>query len=62
MTGIASSEEIRAAQIVTLSTLALWLGIGYVQPLRPYANRVRAVLLAAYLIGSAAFVAYVVLR
>ena len=62
MFGTASPEEIRAAQIITLSTFALWMGIGYVPPLRPHANLLRAILLACYLIGCTAFVLYVYMR
>jgi hypothetical protein len=55
-------DEIRAAQIITLATLALWLAVGYVPPLQRYVSLVRAALLAAYLVGSAAFVAFVYFR
>lgn len=56
-----SDEEIRAAQVFTGSTFALWLVIGYVPAVRRYANTIRAFLLGVYLAGCAAFVAYVYL-
>jgi uncharacterized membrane protein len=54
-----SDEEIRAAQIFTGATFALWLVIGYVPAIRRYANIVRAFLLGFYLFGCVAFVAYI---
>ncbi len=57
-----SGEEIRAAQVITLSTFALWMAIGYVPGMRHRANLIRGALLMAYLAGSVAFVAYVFLR
>ena len=54
-----SAEDMRAAQTITFATLALWIGVGVVPPLRPHARRIRAVVLALYLLGSAGFVLYV---
>lgn len=60
--GTVSPEDIRAAQIFTGATLALWLGIGYVSPFRRYANSIRAFLLAFYLCGCVGYLVYVFLR
>jgi hypothetical protein len=54
-----SAEDMRAAQTITLATLALWIGVGVVPPLQPHARRIRIAVLAAYLLGSAGFVLYV---
>jgi hypothetical protein len=52
----------RAAQLLTGATMAAWLTCGVVPAARPYATKLRAGLLAAYLLGCAAFVGYVLLR
>ena len=54
-----SADDIRAAQTITFATLALWIGVGVVPPLRPHASRIRAVVLVLYLLGAAGFVLYV---
>ena len=54
-----SADDMRAAQTITLATLALWFGVGVVPPLRPHARRIRAVVLVLYLLGGAGFVLYV---
>jgi len=62
MLATVSDQEFRAAQILTLSTLALWLALGFVPALRRYANAIRACLLAFFVVGWAAFLAYAFLR
>jgi hypothetical protein len=54
-----SAEDMRSAQIITLATLALWIGVGVVPPLRPHARGIRIATLALYLVGCAGFVVYV---
>jgi uncharacterized membrane protein len=53
-----TDAEIRAAQVFTGATFALWLIVGYVPAVRRYANIIRAFLLGLYLVGCAAFLAY----
>lgn len=53
-----TDQEIRAAQVFTGATFALWLAVGYVPAIRRHANIVRGFLLGLYLVGCAAFVAY----
>ncbi|HUN39593.1 MAG TPA: hypothetical protein VMU81_04830 [Acetobacteraceae bacterium] len=57
-----SPDEIRAAQMLTGGTMALFLMAGLVPGLRPYAGKIRAGVLAAYLLGCAAFVGYVLIK
>jgi len=52
----------RAAQILAGATMAAWLACGWIPGARPYAMRIRAWLLAAYLLGCAAFIAHALLR
>ncbi|MBV9757446.1 MAG: hypothetical protein JO047_10365 [Alphaproteobacteria bacterium] len=56
-----SAEEIRAAQVFTGGTFALWLAVGYLPAVRRYAAQIRAVLLVVYLVGFVGFVAYALL-
>ena len=62
MFGPVSNGEMHAAQIVTGATMALWLTIGYVPGLKTHATRLRAALLAAYLLGCVAVLAHALLR
>jgi hypothetical protein len=62
MLGLATVEEVRAAQILTGATLAAWLACGVIPVARPYATKIRAGLLAVYLLGCAAFITYVLVR
>lgn len=55
-------EDMRRAQIFSTAALALFIGSGVVPGLRPYANRIRLVLLVFYVLACAGFVAYVLLR
>jgi hypothetical protein len=60
--GAVSSEQMRAAQIVTSVTMAVLIGVGVVPGLRRYAGTIRLVLLAAYLVSCGVFVAWLLLR
>jgi hypothetical protein len=57
-----SSEDVRAAQIVTGVTMALFIGAGLTPGLREYAGRIRVALLVLYLLASCGFIAYVLVR
>jgi hypothetical protein len=57
-----TAEQMRAAQMLTGATMAAWLACGAIPGIRPHATKIRAGLLAAYLAGCAAFVAYVLFR
>lgn len=56
-----SDQEIRAAQVFTGATFALWLAVGYVPAVSRHASAIRAVLLVVYLAGFVGFIGYVVL-
>ena len=62
MFGPASPEEMHAAQILTGLAMALFISIGLVPGVARYAGKIRVVVLAIYLLGCAALVAYVLLR
>ena len=49
----------RAAQLISGATMAIWIGMGVLPPLRPYAHAVRRALLLIYLAGCVGFIAYV---
>jgi len=51
----------RAAQIVTGATMALWIGVGLVPGLRLHVSAIRRAVLALYLLAFAGFVIYQVL-
>jgi hypothetical protein len=57
-----SPDDIRAAQVITLATLALWFGVSVVPPLQPHARAIRAIVLTLYLLGAAGFVLSVMTR
>jgi hypothetical protein len=57
-----SGEQVRQAQIVTGLAMAAFISVGVVPGLRPYAARIRLVLLVVYLLACAAFVTWVLLR
>jgi len=59
MFGPVTGQEMQAAQILTGATMALFLLAGLVPGLRRHAGRLRAGVLAAYLLGCAALVGYV---
>jgi hypothetical protein len=52
----------QTARIITGAAMAVFIGIGVVPGLRPYASRIRIWLLVLYLLAAGAFVAYVLLR
>ena len=52
------AAEMQAAQMLSGVAMALFLTVGLVPALRPYAARIRAWLLGVYLLGCVAFVAY----
>lgn len=56
-----TDQEMRAAQVFTGATLALWLLVGYAPPVRRHARAIRGCLLAIYIAGCAGFFAYVYL-
>ena len=57
-----TSEDMQAARIVTGATLAAWLACGVIPGVRPYASKIRAGLLVAYLLCCAGYIGYVLLR
>ena len=59
MPGPVTAEEMRAAQILTGATMAAWLACGAIPGVRPYATKLRAVLLGIYLLCCAGFIAFV---
>ena len=61
MFGPATATEVEAARVLTGAAMALFIAVGLVPGLRPYATPVRAGILAAYLLGCAGFVVYVLL-
>jgi hypothetical protein len=58
----ATADELRAAQILTGAAMALFLMVGLIPGLGPYAGKLRAGVLAAYLLGCVAFMGYVLLK
>ena len=59
MLGTVSADEMRAAQLISGITMAIWIGVGVLPPLQPYAHTIRRTLLMAYLICCMGFIAYV---
>jgi len=62
MFSAATADELRAAQIITGVTMVLFLMAGLIPGLGPYAGKIRAGVLTAYLLGCVAFVGYVLLK
>jgi hypothetical protein len=54
----ATPAEMHAAQILTGTTMALWIVVGLAPGIQAYATPIRAVLLILYLLGFAGFVIY----
>ena len=54
-------EQVRAAQIISGAAMAVFIGVGVVPGLRPYAATIRLVLLTAYLVACCGFIAWVLL-
>ena len=57
-----SGEDIRAAQMLTGATLAMFLMANVVPGLRPYAGRLRLAIVSAYFIAAAGFMVYLLVR
>jgi hypothetical protein len=57
-----TDDQMRVAQILSGATMALWLAVGFVPGVRRHAQKIRAVALAAYLLGGAVFMTYVLTR
>jgi hypothetical protein len=55
-------DDMRAAQGITLVTLALFLLTWRVPALRPHAHRVRVAIVALYLAGVTGFLVYLAVR
>ena len=62
MFGPVTGQEMQAAQILTGAAMVLFLMVGLVPGLRRHVGTLRAGVLAAYLLGCAALVGYVLLR
>jgi hypothetical protein len=59
---LVSADEMRAAQLLTGARMAAWLACGAIPGVRPYAAKIRAGVLAAYLLGCAGYIGYVLFR
>lgn len=57
-----SAEQMRTARVVTGASMAAFIAVGLAPPLRPYAPRIRLVVVVAYLLGCVGFVGYTLLR
>ncbi len=57
-----SGEDVRAAQTITGTTFALFLMVGFVPRLRPYATRIRLAIVAIYFVLAAGFMSYLLAR
>lgn len=53
-----SADTMRAAQLITGVTMAIWIGIGVFPPLRPHAHMLRHAVLLLYLVGCLGFIVY----
>jgi hypothetical protein len=56
-----SPDQMRWAQLLTGIVMSAWIGIGFLPPLRKYANRLRGALLAFYLILCLGFIVAILL-
>jgi hypothetical protein len=56
MPGIASADQIRAAQLITGVTMAIWIATGFVPPLQRHAATIRRAVLIIYLLCCAGFI------
>ena len=54
--------ELRAAQILVLATLALFIFVGLAPGLKAYATRIRVGVLIVYLLGFAGMAIYALVR
>jgi hypothetical protein len=57
-----SGDDIRAAQMLTGATFAMFLMVNVVPGLRPYAVRIRLAIVAAYFVATAGFMIYLLIR
>jgi hypothetical protein len=57
-----SGEDVRSAQMITGTTFALFLMVGFVPALRPYAGRIRLAVAVAYFAAAAGFMVYLQVR
>ncbi len=55
-------EDIRAAQMITGATFALFLMVGYVPGLRAYAAQIRVAITVAYFVAAAGLMVYLMVR
>ncbi len=53
-----SADAMCTAQLVTGVTMAIWIGVGVLPPLRPHAHAVRRIVLALYLACCLGFIVY----
>jgi hypothetical protein len=60
--GPVTAGDMQAAQILTGATIAAWLACGVIPGVRPYATKIRAGVLTAYLLGCVGYAAYVLFR
>ena len=56
-----SADTMRAAQLITGVTMAIWIGVGVFPPLRPHAHTVRRAVLMLYLVCCLGFIIYALL-
>ena len=51
-------EEAEAGRVLSMVTMVVLLGVGFVPPLRPHAHRIRVGMAACYIAGVLGFVVY----
>ena len=54
-----SADQMRAAQLISGVTMVIWISVGVLPPLRPYAHAVRRALLLLYLASCVGFIVFV---
>ncbi len=54
-----SADQMRAAQLISGITMVIWISVGVLPPLRPYAHVVRRALLLLYLASCVGFIVFV---
>ena len=57
-----SGEDVRTAQMITGTTLTLFVIVRFVPGLRSYAGRIRLVIAVAYFAAAAGFMGYLMVR
>jgi hypothetical protein len=55
-------EDVRAAQMLTGATFAMFLLVSVVPVLRPYATRIRLAIVVIYFVAAAGFMTYLLVR